>query len=313
MIEVINLVKRFGAFTAVDDISFAVKQGEVLGFLGPNGAGKSTTMKIITCFLPPSSGTVRVGDMDIHNDPIGVRELIGYLPESAPSYSEMTVEEFLVFMAQVRGLEGEALHKSIDKVVELTALEDVRKQIIDTLSKGYRQRCCFAQALVHDPPVLILDEPTDGLDPNQKHEMRDVIRQMAQEKTIVLSTHILEEMEAVCSRAIIIAHGKIVVDGSPEELAAMSRYHNAVRVVTREANPTGLNEQLSQLPGVKEVAHEALAGGRGQFEIFPQDKQIILPAVTRLLESANTPVEQIIAERGRVDDVFRQVTQPGNS
>ena len=203
MIEVKNLVKQFGNLTAVDGITFDVDRGEVLGFLGPNGAGKSTTMKMITCFIAPTAGTVAVGGKDILADPLAVRRQIGYLPESAPSYGEMTVTEFLRFMAEMRGMRGAAIGQAVERVVEITALEEVRRQIVETLSKGYRQRTCFAQALIHDPPVLILDEPTDGLDPNQKHEMRQLIRRMRHEKTIILSTHILEEMEAVCSRAVI--------------------------------------------------------------------------------------------------------------
>ena len=228
MIEVKELVKEFGRNRAVDGISFKVRKGEVLGFLGPNGAGKSTTMRMITCFIPPTSGTVLVGGKDILSESVAVRELIGYLPESAPSYPEMQVNEFLRFMAEVRGMAGAERDRRIDQVTELTSLTEVRGQIIDTLSKGFRQRVCFAQALIHDPPVLVLDEPTDGLDPNQKHDMRQVIKRMAENKTVVLSTHILEEMEAVCTRAIIIARGKLVADGTPDDLAGMSRYHNAV-------------------------------------------------------------------------------------
>ncbi|MBI3992016.1 MAG: ATP-binding cassette domain-containing protein, partial [Candidatus Lambdaproteobacteria bacterium] len=199
MIKVTDLVKNYGRFTAVDGISFEVAPGDILGFLGPNGAGKSTTMKIITCFIPPTSGAVDVNGHDIAKDPIGVRRQIGYLPESAPSYGEMTVNEFLRFMGDVRGMTAGERDRRKDEVMELTALHAVREQLIETLSKGFRQRVCLAQAILHDPPVLILDEPTDGLDPNQKHDMRNLIRQMSANKTIILSTHILEEMEAVCT------------------------------------------------------------------------------------------------------------------
>jgi ABC-2 type transport system ATP-binding protein len=308
MIEVRHLVKRFGDIAAVNGISFAVQKGEVLGFLGPNGAGKSTTMKVITCFLPPTSGTVTVGGRDIREDPIGVREQIGYLPESAPSYGEMTVEEFLGFIAEVRGFRAAQRKARVDAVCDLTALRSVRGQIIETLSKGYRQRVCFAQALLHDPPVLILDEPTDGLDPNQKHEMRQVIRRMASEKTIVLSTHILEEMEAVCTRAIIIANGRIVSDSTPAELAALSSLHNAVTLNTPGA-PAGLLERLKGLPGVGEVQVTSGAGGAAsRYLIIPTDKRVILPEVTRLLEAQKIPFDEVYAERGHVDEVFRRVT-----
>ena len=308
MIEVRKLVKKFGAISAVDGISFTVQPRQVLGFLGPNGAGKSTTMKIITGFIPPTSGTVLVGGKDVQEDPIGVRLQIGYLPENAPSYAEMTVTEFLRFIAEVRGFRGAERDARVDRVTELTAMADVRHQIIDTLSKGYRQRVCFAQSLVHDPPVLIMDEPTDGLDPNQKHEMRQVIRQMGEEKTIVLSTHILEEMEAVCNRAIIIARGKIVADGTPDELAARSRYQNAVILRTQTASD-GLVEQLRAVAGVSAVERTpAISGGATTFSIFPENNRVILPEVTRFLEQNKIAFEEVFVERGRIDEVFREVT-----
>jgi ABC-2 type transport system ATP-binding protein len=313
MIEVRKLVKKFGGLTAVDNITFEVEQGQVLGFLGPNGAGKSTTMKIITGFIPPTSGTVIVGGKDIGEDSLSVRRQIGYLPENAPAYTEMNVKEFLRFIAEVRGLRGAERNRAVERVVEITSLHEVLNQIIDTLSKGYKQRVCFAQAMIHDPPVLILDEPTDGLDPNQKHEMREVIRGMGQTKTIILSTHILEEMEAVCTRAIIIANGRLVVDGTPDELAAMSRYHNAVMVRTTKPQD-GLETQLREIKGVASV--ERVDGqdvdGKGKalttYAVFPQSAQVILPDVSRFLESKKIEFLEIFAERGRVDEVFRQVT-----
>lgn len=310
MIEIQNLTKRFGNFTAVDDISFHVEQGEVLGFLGPNGAGKSTTMRMITCYLPPSEGTVLVGGKDIRTDPLGVREQIGYLPESAPSYHEMTVTEFLKFMVEVRGFRGAEREQKMEHIIELTDLRGVRNQIIDTLSKGFRQRVCFAQALIHDPPVLILDEPTDGLDPNQKHDMREVIRRMSKEKTIILSTHILEEMEAVCSRAIIIARGVIVADGTPQQLAAMSKYHNAVTVRLRDVGNKGLAGDLEKLKGVAQViVLPKMKGSGGGFQILAEKNKTILQEVSRFLEKKKIGVDEVYLEHGRVDEVFREVTQ----
>jgi ABC-2 type transport system ATP-binding protein len=309
MIEVKQLVKQFGNLTAVDSISFSVEQGEILGFLGPNGAGKSTTMKMITCFIPPTAGTVTVGGKDILEQPIEVRKQIGYLPESAPSYGEMTVEEFLRFVAEMRGLRGEDIGKAVDRAVDITALSDVRHQIVETLSKGYRQRTCFAQALIHDPPVLIMDEPTDGLDPNQKHEMRQLIRSMRHHKTIILSTHILEEMEAVCSRAVIIARGRIVADGTPEALAAMSRYHNAVTLRTRDARGESLKERFKTIGGVNKVAFEPGADGAATFTLFSEGRRPILTEVSRYLEKQQIAVDEVFTERGRVDEVFREVTQ----
>jgi ABC-2 type transport system ATP-binding protein len=223
MIKVENLTKAFGAKRAVDDVSFEVNKGEVLGLLGPNGAGKSTTMRMITGFIPPTSGKVSVCGFDMLEDPIPGKRRIGYLPESAPSYHEMTVRSFLEFAAAIRGLRGAERKRAVDRAVETCFLESVFNQTIDTLSKGFRHRTCFAQAIIHDPQVLVMDEPTDGLDPNQKHEARTLIRRMGENKAIIFSTHILEEVEAVCTRAIIIDRGRIVANGTPQELKARSK------------------------------------------------------------------------------------------
>jgi len=226
VIEVKSLNKEFGPIHAVRNISFDVAHGEVLGFLGPNGAGKSTTMKMITGFLEPTSGTVIVDGHDVLEDPIKVKATIGYLPEGAPSYGEMTVRRFLGFIADVRGIRGNEKKQAIDRVIETINIGGVVNQTIETLSKGYKRRVGIAQAILHDPKVLIMDEPTDGLDPNQKHEVRSLIKTMAKDKAIVISTHILEEVGAVCSRAIVIASGQLLFDGTPEELTAKSDNHN---------------------------------------------------------------------------------------
>ena len=221
MIEVKGLVKTYGAKRAVDGISFVVRRGDILGFLGPNGAGKSTTMKMITGFLRPDAGCALVGGLDVATHPVAVKSRLGYLPESAPAYPEMTVEEFLGFIAEVRGFRTkEARQSQVDRAVALTHLAPVRRQTIETLSKGYKQRVGFAQALLHDPPVLVLDEPTDGLDPNQKNEVRTLIKNMAAEKAVILSTHILEEVDAICTRVIIISQGRVVADETPDQLRA---------------------------------------------------------------------------------------------
>lgn len=221
MIEVKGLVKTYGNKRAVDGITFTVKRGEILGFLGPNGAGKSTTMKVITGFIRPDAGTATVGGIDVAVDPVGVKRQLGYLPESAPAYPEMTVEEFLRFIAEIRGFRATGEKRArVEHVLGLTHLTSVRTQTIETLSKGYKQRVGFAQALIHNPPALVLDEPTDGLDPNQKNEVRTLIRSMAAEKAVILSTHILEEVEAICTRVIIIASGRIVADETPSALRA---------------------------------------------------------------------------------------------
>ncbi|CAH0154239.1 ABC transporter ATP-binding protein [Roseomonas sp. CECT 9278] len=218
LIEIERLTKRFGAFTAVDDVSFAVDRGEVVGFLGPNGAGKSTTMKMLAGFVTPSAGTARICGQDVVDQPVAAKRSLGYLPEGAPTYPEMTVSAFLAFVARIRGYRGAEIAARVDGAMDLTQLDEVRLQPIETLSKGFKRRVGLAQSLLHDPPVLVLDEPTDGLDPNQKHEVRELIRRMAPEKAILISTHILEEVEAVCTRAIIIAHGRVLADATPKAL-----------------------------------------------------------------------------------------------
>jgi ABC-2 type transport system ATP-binding protein len=247
MIEISHLTKRYGALTAVDDITFNVAPGEVLGFLGPNGAGKSTTMKMITGFLTPTSGTVRVCGHDVESAPLAAKACMGYLPEGAPLYAEMSVRSFLEFIADIRGLAAERRRARLDDVIARLELESVLEQVIETLSKGFKRRVGLAQALLHDPQVLILDEPTDGLDPNQKHQVRTLINAMAKDKIIVISTHILEEVDAVCNRAIIIAAGRILADEAPKALAARSstgRLDEVFRQITHGARPA-----------VQEVAH----------------------------------------------------------
>ena len=253
MIKVQNLAKIFGAKHAVDGVSFSVERGEVLGFLGPNGAGKFTTMRMITGFIPPSSGTVSVGGFDVVEQAIPARRLIGYLPENAPAYTDMTVFGFLNFCAEIRGLRGEARKKAVNRVVEMCFLESVLHQSVETLSKGYRHRTCFAQSIIHDPDVLVLDEPTDGLDPNQKHEVRGLIRKMGEKKAIIFSTHILEEVDAACTRAIIIDRGKIVANGTPEELRRRSDAAGAVTLRVSGITAAALNQKLVQLSTVKRM------------------------------------------------------------
>jgi ABC-2 type transport system ATP-binding protein len=244
MIEISHLTKRYGALTAVDDVSFTVAPGEVLGFLGPNGAGKSTTMKMITGFVTPTAGSVRVCGHDVETSPLAAKACMGYLPEGAPSYAEMTVRSFLDFIADIRGLTGERRASRLDDVVQRLALASVLEQAIETLSKGFKRRVGLAQALLHDPQVLILDEPTDGLDPNQKHEVRSLINAMSKDKIIIISTHILEEVDAVCNRAIIIANGRILADETPKALAARSpsgRLDDVFRQITTGARQEAVN------------------------------------------------------------------------
>ena len=303
MIETQSLCKRYGAFTAVDAISFKVAPGEVLGFLGPNGAGKSTSMKMIAGFLAPTSGTAKVCGHDIREQPLEAKRVIGYLPEGAPSYGEMSPLEFLDFIGQVRGLDAGKRRARIDDVVGRLQLESVLQQPIDTLSKGFKRRVGLAQAILHDPQVLILDEPTDGLDPNQKHEVRGLIRSMARDKIIVISTHILEEVHAVCTRAVIIARGKLLADATPAELEARSRYHGAVSLTCE--NPAVLREGLQRLPGVSGVEIDAQDG---RLTVFPKSGAALFEAVSDFLRAQQVSFSELQWEQGRLDEVFRQIT-----
>jgi len=307
MIKVDNLTKIFGAKRAVDGVSFSVERGEVLGFLGPNGAGKSTTMRMLTGFLPPTSGTVTVGGYDMSEQPIPAKKLLGYLPESAPAYTDMTVQGFLNFAAEIRGLRGEARKSAVRRVVDLCFLESVLHQNVDTLSKGYRHRTCFAQSIIHDPDILVLDEPTDGLDPNQKHEIRQLIRKMGEKKAIIFSTHILEEVDAACTRAIIIDRGVIVANGTPEVLRRKSEWAGAVtlRILGQEAG--AVRDKLSQLRVAKKVAVEAGANGVTA-TVFPRTagdgdltREVI--AITN-----GWQISELRTEEGRLDEVFYNIT-----
>src|SRR5205085_1259367 len=270
MIKVENLKKIFGSKHAVDGLSFSVERGEVLGFLGPNGAGKSTTMRMITGFIPPSAGTVSVGGFDVVDQAIPARRLIGYLPENAPAYTDMTVYGFLNFAAEIRGLRGDAKKQAVSRVVEMCFLEAVLHQSVETLSKGYRHRTCFAQSIIHDPDVLVLDEPTDGLDPNQKHEVRGLIRKMGEKKAIIFSTHILEEVDAVCSRAIIIDRGKIVANGTPAQLRQKSEWAGAVTARLGGIKNGAVKDKLSQLALARKVVLLEENAGGVLVRIFPK-------------------------------------------
>jgi ABC-2 type transport system ATP-binding protein len=310
MIKVQNLVKIFGTKHAVDGLSFSVDRGEVLGFLGPNGAGKSTTMRMITGFIPPSSGVITVGGFDVVEQAIPARRLIGYLPENAPAYTDMTVNGFLNFAAEIRGLRGDAKRRAVHRVVEMCFLEAVLHQSVETLSKGYRHRTCFAQSIIHDPDVLVLDEPTDGLDPNQKHEVRGLIRKMGEKKAIIFSTHILEEVDSVCSRAIIIDRGRIVANGTPAQLRQKSDWAGAVTLRVSGINGATLNQKLAQLPAVKRssVLREDAAGVT--VRVFPKSNVNGALASSIADAAQGWRIEELHTEEGRLDDVFRSITMP---
>ena len=306
MIKTEHLTKRYDTLTAVEDVSFEVEPGEVLGFLGPNGAGKTTTMRMLAGFVAPTSGRASICGHDVATDPLAAKAALGYLPEGAPSYGEMTVRRFLGFIADLRALEGAHRRERLQHVIEHLQLGAVLEQTIDTLSKGFRRRVGLAQAIVHDPPVLILDEPTDGLDPNQKHEVRALINDMARDKIIVISTHILEEVDAVCSRAIIIARGRIVADDTPQGLATRSRYHNAVSMqLVRPEQLAAAREALAALPlvaGVEADEREA------RLTALPRDGAQLLGAVSELSASRGIALKELHLESGRLDEVFRTIT-----
>jgi ABC-2 type transport system ATP-binding protein len=313
MIRIENLTKSFGPKKAVDDLSFSVERGEVLGFLGPNGAGKSTTMRMITGFLPPTAGKISIGGHDVIDDALAAKRLVGYLPENAASYPDMSVEGFLGFAAELRGLYRDEKKKAVARVVDLCFLESVLHQQIDTLSKGYRHRTCLAQALIHDPEVLIMDEPTDGLDPNQKHEVRNLIREMGRTKAVIFSTHILEEVDAACTRAIIIDRGRIVANGTPEELRNMSDLAGAVTISATNADAV----KLAALPEAArvETVGDSTSGDatRRAFRVYPKDKQASVALARSVMDLAGRESWQVSAlhtEEGQLDEVFRRITLP---
>ncbi|MFZ5949138.1 MAG: ABC transporter ATP-binding protein [Candidatus Rifleibacteriota bacterium] len=321
MIAVQSLSRHFGTIKAVDDISFNVGKGEILGFLGPNGAGKSTTMKMITTFLAPTSGTASVGGCDIIEQPLEVRSKIGYLPESSPSYKDMNVYDFLMFAAEIRGYDGAERIDRVKKIMETCNLKEVAYQQIDTLSKGFRQRVGFAQAFLHDPEYLILDEPTDGLDPNQKQEVRNLIKSMGREKCIILSTHILEEVEAVCTRAIIIGEGKIVADGSPADLKAKSRRHGAVYLELEDVDCNEVLTSLEKVQGVdkaekiESAASAAEEGGKAgklaRVRVFPLFGKSIAHEIASFVRQKNWKLERFAVEEGDLNEVFYNLTKGG--
>ena len=310
MITVHKLTKTFGPKVAVNEVTFTVERGEVLGFLGPNGAGKSTTMRMITGFIPPTAGSIRVGSYDIVEQPIEAKRLVGYLPENAPAYTDMTVYGFLTFTAELRGLRGEDRKRAVHRVIETCFLENVMHQSVETLSKGYRHRTCFAQSIIHDPQILIMDEPTDGLDPNQKHEVRQLIRRMGENKAIIFSTHILEEVEAACSRAIIIDRGQIVANGTPSELKQRSELAGAVIVRAQAVPVATLAQQLAQLPSVRKTV--VLGGGAGVRALARPTARNgeLARAIAELAQREHWNIEELHTEEGRLDEVFRSITLP---
>ena len=307
MIKVEHLVKRFGLRTAVDDVSFSVEKGTVLGFLGPNGAGKTTTIRMIAGYLPPTSGTVEVDNIDVVADPVAAQKLIGYMPENTPLYDEMTVQGFLAFMAELRGFNGKARDRRVDEIMEMCMLGSVRHQTVETLSKGYRRRTCLAQTLIHDPAVLLLDEPTEGLDPNQKQVVRDMIERMARDKIIMLSTHVLEEVEAICSRVMIISEGKLKIDSNPADLKKRSASYNTLTIELLAPAEQAL-QAFGQIPDVAQVVPVASQGSKQVLKLVPRDKQSLSVGAIETAARHQWMVTEMRSDPGRLDEVFRQIT-----
>lgn len=308
MIELGRLTKRFGSITAVDEVSMSVQAGEVVGFLGPNGAGKSTTMKMVAGFLEPTSGSAAVCGHDIARDPVAVKERLGYLPEGAPTYGDMTPKTYLAFIAAIRGFDGAERRQRVAAVVDKVSLQEVLNQPIETLSKGFKRRVGLAQTMLHDPPVLIMDEPTDGLDPNQKRHVRGLIREMAPDKAIVISTHILEEVEAVCTRAVVIARGKIRADAAPEELRANAANHNAVLVVARSDIAKKIDGALRNNSEIAGIERDTTNDKRVLLRILAKPGKRIAPQVNDLIRAKDLRVDEVFVERGSLDDVFWDMT-----
>jgi ABC-2 type transport system ATP-binding protein len=303
MISVKNLFKSFNGFHAVDDLSFDIIPGDVVGFLGPNGAGKSTTMKMLTGFLLPTSGDIQISNLSLEQYALEIKKKIGYLPEGAPAYGDMTPLQFLNFIARIRGYKGAEKAQRIEKVVKQVELQEVLDKPIDNLSKGFKRRVGLAQALIHDPEILILDEPTDGLDPNQKHQVRELIKNLSKDKIVIISTHILEEVTAVCNRVMIIAKGKLLFDDTPKALNRRSKYYGAVTLYFSYCADT---TELGELEGVAEMEEDSETG---RVTLFPKPGAEILHLVTAHAQRCKLPIDSLYVEQGRLDEVFRQITQ----
>lgn len=307
-IEAKDLKKRFGNFQAVNGISLSVRKGEILGFLGPNGAGKTTTMKMLTGFLNPTSGSAHICGKLITTGKPDARRSIGYLPEGAPLYGEMSVRAFLNFIGETHNIKKDALESAVKTAADAVQLHSVFDQTIDTLSKGYKRRVGLAAAIIHKPDVLILDEPTDGLDPNQKHEVRTLIETMSADRAIIISTHILEEVDALCSRAIIINKGQIVADGTPSSLRAKSRYQNAVTLTIPENISADVILTLNEQTDIDKI-EQTTEDKSVRITAFNHKHKSISGIIDALIKKHNWPVEHYAIEAGRLDDVFRSLTQ----
>jgi len=309
VIEAKDLTKNYGDFLAIDKLNFAVRKGEIVGLLGPNGAGKTTTMKILTCFTAPTEGTAQVNGFDVFEEPLRAREGVGYLPESTPLYTEMLVYEYLEFAAEMRGLKGDKARQQIKRAVEQTSLGDVVAKEIRALSKGYRQRVGLAQALVHEPSLLILDEPMSGLDPNQAIEVRDVIKQIGRERTVILSTHNLAEVQVTCDRVLIIARGKIVADDTPKALSDRTgRARYVVTLLDKGEGTQKVDAELHKIEGVDKVRSLEAPAGERSFELMPKGDLDLRPGIFRAAVDGGHTLIGLSREGNNLEDIFRQLT-----
>ena len=310
LIDAKNLKKSFGKFTAVNNIDLNVQRGEVVGFLGPNGAGKSTTMKMLTGFLEPDSGEILINNIDLKSEPLKAKEFIGYLPEGAPSYSDMEVSEFLSFIGKMRGINNnQLLNARLDEMANQINLKEVWNKPIETLSKGFKRRVGIAQALIHDPDILILDEPTDGLDPNQKHEMRNLIKTISSNKAIVISTHILEEVEAVCSRVIIIANGILLANETPENLGNNLMQNNILSITTTSKINNATLKNIKSTLNYSNIKLEPLSKASSKILINGKDKTIDLNKIVTQLKKHKITVTEAGLLKPNLDEIFRKITQ----
>ncbi len=308
LVEVERLAKHFGPIHAVNNVTFKVDRGEILGLMGPNGAGKTTTMRMLTGYIEPSEGTARIHGLDIHMEPVEAKRAVGYLPEGAPLYGDMSVESFLLFIARARGVPRRELWERYRDTVAKTSLHRVLHQPINTLSKGFKRRVGLAQAIIHDPSVLVLDEPTDGLDPNQKHDVRVLLERMAKDKAIIISTHLLEEVEAICTRTVIIARGRTVADATPETLRRQSIFHNAVRLSVAKEHSEQLTTRLRTITGVGGVDWIGETDRQAVLRVISADRRSILSPVRMAVQETKSKVSEVMVESGRLEDLFRQLT-----
>ena len=312
MIKVSKLSKQYVERTAVNNISFEVEPGEIVGFLGPNGAGKTTTLRMLTGYIPPTSGTASIGGHDVFSESIKARQKIGYMPENVPLYDDMRVREYLRFRAQLKGLRGQKARQGVSEAIELCGLKQIKRQMISSLSKGYKQRVGLADALVNNPELLILDEPTNGLDPNQIRSFRELIKQLGIRHTILISTHILSEVEMTCNRVIILNEGKIIANGKPNDLSRELRSANTISIELKASTKIA-KDLIASIPGIKKVSEENQSGGWGYFTIRTEPGNDVRESIVNLANTQEWPLREIRTRNATLEDAFVEITQSNTS